>query len=168
MVNVGLGIVFAAGIVFTAYMLMNSWGGASWVFSSAVSVVVCVLALLRERQPALFAGAGVAVTAIAVLVSLVAGHALPQEPAPITALAMAVLIGSALRTLPIRPAVTIALGGVVVVIGAWIDGQAAVTYLATAGLAAALVLGPLLRTRDHDPRAAGTAPRSSWSGSPQR
>ncbi|RSM36176.1 metal transporter [Amycolatopsis balhimycina DSM 5908] len=169
MVNVGLGAVFTAGIVFTAYMLMDSWGGASWVFGSVVSVVVCALALLRERQKTLIAGAGVAVTAVAVVVSIVTGHSMPQEPAPITALAMAVLVGSALRTLPLGPATGIALGGVLVTIGAWVDGRTAVTYLATMGMAGALVLGLSLRAVDRASRANGPARRSSWSsGSPQR
>ncbi|EMD26496.1 metal transporter [Amycolatopsis azurea DSM 43854] len=152
LVDVGLGIVFVAGIGFTAYMLMDSWGGASWVLTSVVSVVVCALALSREKQKALFAGAGVAVTAFAVAASLLAGDSLPQEPAPITALAMAVLVGSALRTLPIGAAAGIALGGVAVVFGAWLDGRAAVTFLATAALAVALVLGPVMRAIDHTSR----------------
>src|SRR5215213_9759028 len=96
--GIGLGIVFVLGIVFTAYMIIDSWGGAYWVFDSVVAVAVCSLALLRERQPVLTAIGGLAVTAVAVVVSLVAD--LPQEPGPITALAMSVLVGSAIRTSP--------------------------------------------------------------------
>ncbi len=168
MVNVGLGIVFAAGIVFTAVMLMNSWGKTSWVFCSLVAVVLSVLALLRERQKTLMAGAGVAVAAVAVVVSLVSGDSLPKEPSPITALALAVLVGSAIRTLPIGPAIAIAAGGIAVNVGAWLDGRDTVPYLATAALVVALVVGPSLRTRDHHFRVTNPAPRSYWSDSPQR
>ena len=103
-------------------MLMDSWGGVSWVFGSAVSIVVSGLALMRERQTMLTASAGLAVTAVAVVVSLVAGDDLPQEPAPITVLALSVLVGSAIRTLPMGPAAGIAAGGVVVTGLTWFTG----------------------------------------------
>jgi hypothetical protein len=35
MSTIGLGVVFSLGGVFTTFMLMDSWGGASWVFGSA-------------------------------------------------------------------------------------------------------------------------------------
>ncbi|WP_235783489.1 metal transporter [Amycolatopsis orientalis] len=168
MVNVGLGIVFAAGIVFTAVMLMNSWGGTSWVFGSTVAVVLSGLALLRERQKTLIAGAGVAVAALAVVVSLIAGDSLPKEPSPITGLALAVLVGSAIRTLPSGAAMAIAAGGIAVTVGAWVDGRTTVPYLATAVMVIALVVGPSLRARDHHLRVTGAPPRSYWSDSPQR
>ncbi|GAB2767472.1 metal transporter [Streptomyces bullii] len=145
MFTIGLGVVFTLGIVFTAFMLMDSWGGASWLFGSAVSIIVGGLALMRERQKMQTAVAGLAVTAVAVAVSLIAGDDLPQEPAPITALALSVLVGSAIRTLPRGPAAGIAAGGVVVTGGTWFDGWTGVTNLATMGLIAALVTGPVLR-----------------------
>ncbi|MFD5090045.1 metal transporter [Amycolatopsis thailandensis] len=159
MVNVGLGIVFAAGIAFTAVMLMNSWGRASWVFCTLVAVVLSALALLRERQKTLIAGAGVAVAAVAVIVSLIAGDSLPKEPSPITGLALAVLVGSAIRTLPVGPAVAIAAGGIAVNVGAWFDGRDTVPVLATTAMVVALVVGPSLRTRDHHLRVTGPAPQ---------
>src|SRR3954469_3288547 len=94
--GIGLGIVFVLGIVFTAYMIINSWGGAYWVFDSVVAVAVCSLALFRERQPVRTSIGGLAIAAVAVVTSLVAD--LPQEPGPITALALSVLVGSVIRT----------------------------------------------------------------------
>ncbi|WP_433463593.1 hypothetical protein [Spirillospora sp. CA-128828] len=38
--DIGLGVVFALGIAFTAYMLSTSWGKAYWAYDSAVAVVV--------------------------------------------------------------------------------------------------------------------------------
>jgi hypothetical protein len=63
--NIGPGVVFALGIVFTAFMLTVSWGGASWVFGSAVSIVVGGLALARERHRAPAAVAGLATMGMA-------------------------------------------------------------------------------------------------------
>jgi hypothetical protein len=146
--DLGLGLVFVLGIAYTAFMLITSWGGASWVFGSAVSIVVGGLALLRERQKPLTAIGGLIVTGIAVAVSLSAADELPQEPAPITALALSVLVGSAIRTLPTRPAAGVALGGLVVIGATWFDGVGTVTVLATAGMIGALGLGRLLRGLD--------------------
>ncbi|MFF0448877.1 metal transporter [Streptomyces sp. NPDC004609] len=165
-VNTGLGAVFGLGIAFTAYMLADSWGGASWVFGSAVSVVVGGLALLRERRKALTAAAGLAVTAAALAVSLAAGDDLPREPAPVTALALSVLVGSAIRTLPPGPAAGIAAGGAVVAAIAWADGRASVTFLATTGMIAALVTGSALRGLDR--RRHADAPGPQGHGAPRR
>jgi hypothetical protein len=143
LLNTGLGLVFALGIAFTAFMLAISWGDASWVFTTAVAVVVCGLALLRGHGRAWPAAAGSAVAAGAVGVSLVTE--LPQEPAPMTALGLAVLIGSALRALPVPSAVCIVVGGVIVIGLAWCSGSSAVTLLATILMAGGLAMGPLLR-----------------------
>ncbi|MFI7019036.1 metal transporter [Streptomyces sp. NPDC050164] len=167
MFNIGVGVVFALGIVFTTFMLMDSWGGGSWVFGSAVSTIVGGLALMRERQKVLTAVAGLAVTAVAVAVSLIAGEELPQEPAPITAPALSVLVGSAIRTLPTGPAAGIAVGGVVVTGVTWFDGWSGVTNLATMGMAAALVMGPALRGLDRNQRANAPAPQGSWVDPPR-
>ncbi|MEV0666667.1 hypothetical protein ACIBI3_31220 [Actinomadura luteofluorescens] len=145
LVNAGLGVVFALGIAFTAYMLIRSWGGAYWLFTTAVAVVMCGLALLRRRS-AWPAAAGVAVAAGAVGVSMAAE--LPQEPSPMAALALAVLVGSSLRALPGRSAAAVAAGGAAVIALAWFSGPTSSTAslaLATVMVAGALVLGPLLR-----------------------
>lgn len=149
-VNVGLGIVFALGIVFTAYMIGDSWGGAYWVCDAAVGVVVCSLALLRERQRAGTAIAGLAVAAAAVAVSAAAD--LPQEPGPVTALALSVLIGSALRALPPGQSAGIAAAGLAVVVGAWFSGSSAVAASATRAWIAAVAVGPGLRALDRGRR----------------
>ncbi|GGQ08450.1 hypothetical protein BKA00_007515 [Actinomadura coerulea] len=145
LVNAGLGVVFALGIALTAFMLIRSWGGASWLYTTAVAVVMCGLALVRRRG-AWPAAAGVAVAACAVGVSMAA--ALPQEPSPAAALALAVLVGSSLRVLPLPTAAAVAAGGVAVVALAWFSGptsSTASTALATVLVAGALVVGPLLR-----------------------
>ncbi|GAA1601143.1 hypothetical protein GCM10009789_64250 [Kribbella sancticallisti] len=162
--DIGLGLVFVLGIAFTTFMLITSWGGASWVFGSAVSIVVGGLAMLRERQRLLTAIAGIAVTGIAVAVSLSAADDLPREPAPITALALSVLVGSAIRTLPIRPAAGVAAGGLVIVGATWFDSFSTVTVLATMGMIAALVLGPLLRGLDRTRRTKAPQPGLAEQG----
>ncbi|MFE7330032.1 metal transporter [Streptomyces sp. NPDC057565] len=143
LVSIGLGVVFVLGIAFTAYMLIVSWGGAYWIHTTAVAVVMCGLALLRERGRSWTAAAGVAVTAVAVGVSL-AGD-LPQEPSPTAALALAVLVGSSLRTLRVLPAVAIAAGGVAVTAFAWVCGPTGVTSMATLLVLGGLIAGPSLR-----------------------
>jgi uncharacterized membrane protein len=167
MSTIGLGVVFSLGGVFTTFMLMDSWGGASWVFGSAVSIIVGGLALMRERQRMQTAIAGLAVTAVAVAVSLIAGDDLPEEPAPITALALSVLVGSAIRTLPRGPAAGIALGGVVVTGVTWLNGWTGVTNLATTGMTAALVTGLVLRGHARNQRANAPAPQCLWVKPPR-
>jgi hypothetical protein len=148
--GIGLGIVFVLGIAFTAYMIISSWGGAYWVFDSVVAVVVCSLALLRERQPVRTAIAGLAVVAVAMVVSLVAD--LPQEPGPITALALSVLVGSAIRTSPPPAVGGIAAGGLMVVAGTWVYGSGGIPALTTLGWVAAVVMGLGLRLFDRGQR----------------
>jgi hypothetical protein len=143
LVDIGLGVVFALGIAFTAYMLMTSWGRAYWVSTTAVAVVMCALALLRRRHRLWTAVAGVAVTAVAVVVSLAAE--LPQEPSPAAALALAVLVGSSVRRLRGPAAVAVAAGGAAVIASAWAAGPTAVTVMATVPVAGALAAGALLR-----------------------
>jgi hypothetical protein len=167
MFNVGLGVVFALGILFTAFMFMTSWGGASWMFGTAVSIVMSGLALLRERHKLLITLAGLVVAAAAIGVSLKVGDDLPQEPAPVTAFALAVLVGSALRTLPAGPAAGIALGGIVVTAVPWTDGLSGVTTLATMAMIAALVLGPVLRSLDNRALATARTSQDSWANPPQ-
>ncbi|MFF6783887.1 metal transporter [Streptomyces sp. NPDC012510] len=165
MFNAGLGFVFALGIVFTTFMLMGSWGGASWVFGSAVSITVGGLTLMRERQKVLTAVASLAVTALAVVVSLISDERLPQEPAPITALALSVHVAYAIRTLPTRSAAGIAVGGVAVTGVTWFGGWSGVTSLATMGMVAALVAGPALRCLDRCPGANSSASQGFWADS---
>lgn len=143
LLNMGLGLMFGLGIAFTAFMLAVSWGGAHWVPTTAVAAVVCGLALLRGRRRVWPAVAGLTVASVAIGTSMASD--LPQEPAPTTALALAVLTGSALRALPMPSAVCVAVGGVIVIGLAWFSGPSAVTALATVLMVGGLVAGALLR-----------------------
>ncbi|MFC8796698.1 sensor histidine kinase [Promicromonospora sp. NPDC057138] len=113
-----LGLLLTVALLFTAAALAASWGGFSWVFGLGAGAVVCALALLRRRHRFAMALAGLAVAAATVVVAQLAG--LPEEPAPAMALALGVLIASAVRTLPTRRAAVVAGGGLVVVAGSWL------------------------------------------------
>ncbi|ASW56205.1 hypothetical protein CIK06_21670 [Plantactinospora sp. KBS50] len=145
MVNIGLGVVFLAGIATTAYLLIDSWGGAYWIFNGVIGAVVCTLALLRERQRAWAATGGLAIAAIALVVSVVAD--LPREPGPVTALALCVLIGSALRGLPVPWAVAIAAGGLAVGVSTLASGSV-VALFAALGWPVAVATGVVMRAVD--------------------
>lgn len=146
LVNAGLGVVFASGTAFTAFMLITSWGGTSWLCTTAFSVVTCGLALLRGRRRAWPAAAGLVVAAGAVAASMAAD--LPQEPSPMTALALAVLVGSALRSLPVPSAAAVAAGGAAVIAFGWYAKPSALMALATLLVAGGFVVGALLRAVD--------------------
>ncbi|MBC6462498.1 sensor histidine kinase [Actinomadura sp. HBU206391] len=111
--NVGLGVVFAAALTVEAGPVEGGHGGLA--FPLAVGTAVCVAALLRERSRARAAAAGLAVCAAAELASW-QWH-LPSQPGAAAALALLVLIGSAVRVLPFRPAAAIAAGGAAVTAG---------------------------------------------------
>jgi signal transduction histidine kinase len=116
--------VLATVLVATAAALAASWGGYYWAFGVAVGAVVSGLALLRRRNRFALAVAALAVTGTAIVVARIVG--LPEEPAPATALALAVLVASAVRRLPTAEATAVAGGGLVVVAGSWF---AAVPFL---------------------------------------
>jgi signal transduction histidine kinase len=117
-------VVLATVLVATAVALATSWGGYYWTFGAAVGSVVSALTLLRRRDRFVLAIAALTVTGAAIVVARVAG--LPEEPAPATALALAVLVASAVRRLPALQAVVVAGGGLVTVVGSWL---AAVPFL---------------------------------------
>lgn len=159
--DLGLGLVLAAAIAFTAFLFATSWGGTAWLPGSGVSVAVAVLALLRHRWQTLTAVAGPTVAAGAVAVSLIAGDRLPKEPAPATAMALAVLVGSAVRTLPAPAATGIAVGGIAVPGLALVEGPSPAAAWAAVCLCGALLTGPVLRRVDRARRA-----RTSYEGVP--
>ncbi|MBY8874755.1 sensor histidine kinase [Micromonospora sp. PLK6-60] len=131
-VEVGLGVLGGAAVVVTAGAIRDSWGGGWWIFGAAVGVLVCGLALARRAHRLVAAVAGLGVAGVAVGVAAVAG--LPHEPGPATTLGLSVLVASAVRALPARPAVTVAaLGGAVVAGSALVDGFGPVPVLAGAG-----------------------------------
>jgi hypothetical protein len=113
--NAMLGLVFVTGLGLTAYLIAVSWGGLYWVFDCVAGVVAGTLALLRGPQRTWPAAWGIAVAAVAIVVARVLD--LPQEPGPVTALALAVLVGSGIRTLPGPRAAAVAAGGFTVVVG---------------------------------------------------
>jgi signal transduction histidine kinase len=96
----GLGILFVAALVDTAAALAASWGGRYWLFDCAAGAVAGGIALARRRHRLWAAVAGLTLAAVAILVARSAG--LPAEPGPAMALALSVLVGSAIRTLPAR------------------------------------------------------------------
>jgi signal transduction histidine kinase len=143
--DAGLGVVFAAMSVVTAIAIGSSWGGVYWPFDVAAGLVVCGIALLRRRHRAGAAATGLAVAAVAIVVSWAAE--LPQEPGPAMALALAVLVGSAVRALPARSAVAVAAAGLAVVAGTLCaeslssSGISGVTTLNAGGWLGALAVG---------------------------
>lgn len=142
--DAGLGAVFAVAVAFQAYQVAGSWGAEHWPFGAAVAVWVCALALVRRRDPLWTAVAGLAVAALAVLVTRFV-H-LPAEPSPAASLGLAVLVGSAVRTLPVRTACAVAVAGLAVVAGGFLAGPgSAVPVLSGLFWLAALVAGAGLR-----------------------
>ena len=142
--DVGLGVLFIAALAVTALAFADSWGGNYWLFDCAAGVVVCLIALARRRDRAWTAVAGLSVAAVAILIAWIAD--LPHEPAPAMALALSVLVGSAVSTLPVPWAAAIAAAGFAVVAVAWLTGGfTAVAVLNSAGWIAAVVIGLSLR-----------------------
>jgi signal transduction histidine kinase len=140
---------FVAALAVQAYAIVDSWGGAYWVFGCAVGTVVCVLALLRRQRWT--AGAGLAVAAGATVVAHVAR--LPGEPSPATALGLSVLVGAAIRVRPVVPACVVAAGGAAVAASSWFltGGTGQLTALAWCG---AVITGLGLRLLDDRHRVA--------------
>ncbi|MBB5873673.1 hypothetical protein F4553_007107 [Allocatelliglobosispora scoriae] len=156
--NVALAVVCAAGLAFTACRLGDSWGGGYWVFDLALGLAVSLLALARGFHPWWPAWAGVLGAVAGITVAEL--FDLPQEPGPVTALALAVLVGAAVRRLPLPQAASVAAGGLAVVVGCWITGGfSPMAALSTAAWLGAVPLGAVLRTLDAAGPAA-TAPHS--------
>ncbi|NRQ35473.1 sensor histidine kinase, partial [Nonomuraea sp. NN258] len=99
----------AVAVGFQAYQVIDVWGAGYAVFGAVAGAVVCVIALARRRHRLWAAVAGLVVAAVAVLVSRLFG--LPAEPSPAASLGLAVLVGSAVRTLPWRAACAVAGAG---------------------------------------------------------
>jgi signal transduction histidine kinase len=154
MINVALGLVFAVVLVVEAHDLALQH--RDWLFGFLAGLVVCGLALARERNRGLLAGAGLAVAGVA---ETAAGCChLPGQPGMAATLALMVLIGSAVRVLPWRQAVPIVAGGAVVAVGSierylvFIErgtpDSFAATRLMVEGLAFAVGIGLWLRLLD--------------------
>ncbi|ALG15057.1 histidine kinase [Kibdelosporangium phytohabitans] len=148
----GLVVVHGAALAVTAVAIADSWGGDYWVFGCATGLVMGVLALMRSRHTGWAAGVALGVAAVAIVVAW-AGH-LPAEPGPAAVVGLSVLIGSAIRSLPIRWAAAVAAGGLVLVVGTGLTAPAsaagvpAVLTFFGAGWLAALATGLGLRLLD--------------------
>lgn len=150
--DAALGLAFVIGLGLTAYLIADSWGGLYWLFDCVVGVAAGALALLRGPGRTWPVAGGLAVAAVAVVVARVAD--LPQEPGPVTALALAVLVGAGIRNLAKVPATAVAAGGFAVVVGTWLTalpGFTVVTVVNTATWLAAGALGIGLRATGQAP-----------------
>ncbi|GAA4560809.1 histidine kinase [Planotetraspora kaengkrachanensis] len=153
--DAGLVLVFVAVLVLAALAIEDTWGAGYWQFDCAAGAVVCVIALARGRDRVWAAAAGLAVAAVAVLATRFV-H-LPAEPGPAMILALAVLVGSAIRALPVPQAAAVAAAGLAVVAGAWLSApplsSGTVPRMTVAGWLAALTIGLSLRSLDARRRA---------------
>ncbi|MFJ9556248.1 sensor histidine kinase [Nocardiopsis sp. NPDC101807] len=108
-----LAALLASAVAFQAVAIASTWGGGYWWFDAAAGSVVGVIALVRRRGRAVAAAAGTVVAAASALTARALD--LPAEPGPAMALAVAVLIASAVRALPARSACAVAAGGLAVI-----------------------------------------------------
>jgi hypothetical protein len=133
------------GIGCLGYALADSWGGGYWMYSCGVAVVMTAFALLRRHQRTVVAIAGMVATTAAVLTS--AATSLPAEPNPVTALAFAVLLGSAVRQSAPWHAATMALAGAIVAVVTWVAvGAGTHAFLIVIAWSVAIVVGLSLRS----------------------
>ncbi|MFD2763848.1 sensor histidine kinase [Micromonospora eburnea] len=154
----GLAVLFLAVIGTQFVAFAQTWGARYWLAGGGAAVVVCALALVRRRQRALTAVAGLVIAGLAVAAARV--FHLPTEPGPAMALALAVLVGSAVRTLPPVPAGGLATGWLVLFCGAFLaarphpSGATGVWVINAAAWLGAVGVGLALRLLDE--RAAAT------------
>jgi signal transduction histidine kinase len=113
MINAALGVVLVVVFVVEEHGLVLQHRG--WLLDSLTGLVVGACAVARERNRFLLAVAGLAVAAAA---EVVADRChLPGEPGAVATLALMMLIGSAVRALPVRQALSIAVAGAAVFAG---------------------------------------------------
>ncbi len=157
----GLGAVFLAAIAVQAAAIAQTWGAWYWVPGSVSAAAVCLPALLGLRRPLRAAVAGLGLAAAAIVATGLAGFDLPAEPSPAMTLGLAVLTGSALRTLaPVRAAAVAGAGPALIIAGQFAAGPpsgglAAVTALD--GLVWLVAVGAGLSLRVLDARARASA-----------
>ncbi|MEU9607229.1 histidine kinase [Streptomyces sp. NPDC048057] len=153
---VALGALFLAAIALQALAVEESWGAAYWLLGTVASVVVCALALLRHRALMRTAVAGVGVAAVTVLVGLLPDVRLPAEPGPAMTLGLAVLVGSAVRTLSAPRAAVLAAAGLPLIAGQLAARpSSSVAAITAVGWLTAVAVG--LWARAHDDRTRATA-----------
>jgi signal transduction histidine kinase len=157
----GLAVALLAAIGIEAVSIAQTWGARYWLAGGAAAVVVCVLALIRRRQRAWAAAAGLGIAGLAIGAARV--FHLPTEPGPAMVLALAILVGSAVRALPAVPAGAVAAGGLTVVGGAYLaarphaSGASGVVAMNVVAWFGAVAAGLALRLMDD--RTAATAER---------
>ncbi|WP_441251593.1 sensor histidine kinase [Kitasatospora sp. McL0602] len=157
--NVLLGLAFAAVLAATAYRHADA-GRQGWLLDCGTGAVVCVAALLRERNRLVAVAVGLSVAAAAVLASGV-GY-LTDQPGVAASLALAVLAGSVVRVLPLRRAAVVAAAGFAVVAFGWLataSHAAAHFHMGVQGWLAGLGTGLVLRFLEHRRRTAVEAVR---------
>ena len=159
--NLGLGLMFAATLA--VFALRIAAEGRIWVLDFCAGLAVCAAALGRERHRVRTAVVGTAVAGSAGVVARIAD--LPREPGAASTLALFVIVGSAVRTLPPRVAAGIAAGGIGAMAVGWlsVDPQSGTWHgpyqLGATGWVFALGAGAGLRLLDHRRHAAAEAVR---------
>lgn len=148
MVNAALGVVLAAMLAAQAHTLAQQH--RDWLLGLVTGLLLSGLVLARARQPSLAAVAGLGLCAAAEVIAQLAR--LPGEPGLAATLALVVLIGSAVRRLPVPAAACIAAGGAAVTAGV-ITSHPDVGLLAAQLWALALAAGLCLRLLDARHRA---------------
>lgn len=142
--DVLLGLAFAVILAATADGHADS--GRSSVLDCGIGLVVCAAALLRRRDRLVAVAVGLSAAAAAVLAADM-GY-LADQPGVATSLALSVLAGSAVRTLPPPRAVVVAAAGLtVVVLGRLVTTSQAVApfHMGVQGWLAGLGAGLVLR-----------------------
>jgi signal transduction histidine kinase len=130
-----------------------------WAFDTGVGLVMCLIALARERHPEWAAAVGLAVAGSAGLIARLA-H-LPGEPGPGAVLALLVLGGSAIRALPRWQAGSIAAAGLLLTVVGRVaeEGLSTPVRVGTQVWVLALGVGLGLRFLDYRARQAAEAVR---------
>lgn len=120
-VNAGLGGIFLAVLALAAEQISQQ--GREWRFDVCVSALVCVIALLRNRNRTWAAFAGMAVSTAAVLLARVA-H-LPGEPGAAAILGLLVLCATAVRSVSVCQAASVVATGFALSALGWVTADPA-------------------------------------------
>lgn len=146
--NVVLALMLA--VIVCVETVATARDGEPWPFVLTVGVLMCALALLRERNRLLFAATGLLVCAVAAILSVLVE--LPSQPGYAATVALLVLGAASVRVTTSRTAVLIAVAGTaVMVIGRVAERAQLILPLILLGVmlwAGALGLGTWLRSLD--------------------
>lgn len=143
-------LALVLGAVLAADTAMTAHHNGNWDFELAAGVVVGVVTVLRGRNRLLAAAVALAVCGLAGVASDV--FRLPSQPGVAASLGLLVLGAAAIRTATARPAVIIAIAGVVVLVAGRGDVRreyiVPLAFLGVLAWGAALVTGVWLRLGD--------------------